>query len=81
MNTLKKLFSLCLALTLLLSLAVPVSANTTTETKYTITINGIGAGHVYKAYQIFAGSSSASAEGGETNASLQNFIARTLFRA
>ena len=69
MNTLKKLFSLCLAL-MLLSLAVPVSANSTNETQYTITINGIGAGHVYKAYQIFAGSSSASAEGGETNASL-----------
>lgn len=49
MNTLKKLFSLCLALTLLLSLAVPASA-------FDLTIQGASTGHTYVAYQIFAGS-------------------------
>ena len=49
MNTLKKLFSLCLALTLLMSLAVPASA-------FDLTIQGVSTGHTYVAYQIFAGS-------------------------
>lgn len=52
MNALKKLFSLCLALMLVLSLAVPAMADSST---YTITINDANPGHIYEAYQIFAG--------------------------
>lgn len=51
MNTLKKLFSLCLAVMLVLSLAVPAMA----DTQYTIVIDNSASGHTYQAYQIFAG--------------------------
>ena len=53
MNTLKKLFSLCLAVMLVLSLAVPAMA--ATDTTYTITLLDPADGHEYEAYQIFAG--------------------------
>lgn len=54
MNTLKKLFSLCLALMLVLSLAVPAMADEEPAT-YTITINDAKPAHTYEAYQIFTG--------------------------
>lgn len=55
MNTLRKLFSLCLALTLLLvSLTVPALAEDTAST-YNIKIKGTSDNHTYAAYQLFAG--------------------------
>lgn len=53
MNTLKKLFSLCLAVMLVLSLAVPAMA--ADNATYNITIQGTSADHTYVAYQIFSG--------------------------
>lgn len=53
MNTLKKLFSLCLAVMLVLSMAVPVMAEDAPV--YTITLLDPADNHQYEAYQIFSG--------------------------
>lgn len=53
MKTVKRALALVLALTLLLAMSATVFA--ADDTTYTITINNTTTGHIYEAYQIFAG--------------------------
>ena len=52
MKTLKKLFTLTLAVLMIMALAAPVAA---AGENYTITVKGTAPGHIFEAYQIFAG--------------------------
>ena len=53
MKTVKRALALVLALTLLLAMSATIFA--ADDTTYTITINNTTTGHIYEAYQIFAG--------------------------
>jgi len=74
MRNLKKLASLLLALAMVFSLATTAFA---AEETYSITINNNATGHIYEAYQIFAGDLSGNAENDAangTNAVLSNIV-------
>lgn len=56
MKHLKKIMSVCVAMIMALAMCVTAYATGTTPTgSYKITINQASAGHIYEAYQIFAG--------------------------
>lgn len=52
MKTMKKVFALALAVLMIMAMAVPAAAAGET---YTITVKGTATGHIFEAYQIFAG--------------------------
>ena len=74
MKRMKRLASLMLAMILAVMMVLPVSAVEENSLGYTITITDIKEGHIYEAYQIFAGSIHTESVEGKEVTTLSNIV-------
>lgn len=74
MKRMKRLASLMLAMILAVMMVLPVSAVEEKSLGYTITITDIKEGHIYEAYQIFAGSIHTESVEGKEVTTLSNIV-------